>query len=118
MPFRGRIYTSTEIAAFLGSNGTGPSKQRISQLAAEHGIRAVSGYDADAWDEYFESRWRMELAREMGWGVNGLVPHDEWDLLEGCPVCGEFAIYQPAPADEVAAYTDGWPWRCRLGHSG
>ena len=112
MTFRGRLYTTGEIVALLG----GISKQGVSDLARLHGIRRISGYDADAWDDYLYSRWRKDLAREMGETVAGLVSHDQWDMLEGCPVCGVFAIWQPAAMDEVAAYQDGWPWRCRLGH--
>lgn len=120
MPISGTFYTQKEIQKLLNV-----SKQRVSDLARKHGWGSpLPGlYRADDVAEYLWSRWRMELAREFGEVINGLVKHDEWDRSDNCPICGAFAIWKPASPDDIAdlenpVYGDGWPWKCIRGHSG
>lgn len=120
MTITGTFYTSKEIQNILSC-----SKQRVSNLAKEQEWQSPYPglYNTQDVTEYFLSRWRMELAREFGETVTGLVTHDDWDKDDNCPVCNSFAIWKPATPDQVAdieqqIYVNGWPWRCIKGHSG
>lgn len=120
MPISGTFYTQKELTELLKV-----SKQRVSDLARKHewGSPLPGLYRAEDVTEYVWSRWRMELAREFGETVSGLVKHDEWDKDDNCPVCGSFAIWKPASAEETKdlekpVYADGWPWKCIQGHGG
>lgn len=119
MPISGRFFTSKELQDLLGV-----SRQRIADLAREHGweFPRPGLYYADQVDEYLWARWRRQLFKEFGMAAKELVTDDTYDLMENCSVCQSFAIYRPATIDELTnpdlpVYADGWPWRCIKGHS-
>lgn len=66
-------------------------------------------YDKGPIDEYQEARQRTELMRQAGYNLApGLVHHDNYDVLGGCPECHHLAVEMP----------DGEGWACVKGHKG
>ena len=118
MPISGRFYISKEIQGILEI-----SKQRVSDLAREHGWRSPhpGWYYADGVEEYIWSRFRRQLFKKFGIPAKELVTDDAHDLDDNCPVCGSFAIYRPPTTEEMMdldqpVYGEGWPWKCIKGH--